>query len=928
MVLWGAVLWIAGCAIPMGDNLTINRDGNTLVTYITDYNLQSYVPIPKPGEPPVTQVSRGDLDLTVVWKDHTGLDVSSLPVFQAATVYRAEIKLTPRSGYGFNPSLPFAYHPGKISLQIDDLGEPTRTVTVTYNNSDDWDITYITDYNLQNYIPVPIADERPVRALDTREDMRVTAEWKVENPPDSAAFVPIDTADSFTFDLGAVYRADIRLVTKPGYRFSGTGNFTYTDGSQTTPVGSAADPETRGLNVTYSPTRAPRVISDFNLTTYVTKPVGGATAVGTFAAPQYTGALSWRNTVTQAALAGPFQPGTAYTAELVLTAASGYTLTGVAPNAFVHTGAETISSGAGTVTIGFPPTPNAPSPAVVYDTILTGYIPKPASRVTPVASFTGSQYTGTVVWRNTGTQAALVGQFQTGVSYTAVVTLTPIPGYAFTGIAQNVFSHAASSSVINQAGSGMVTINFPPAGAYALSAVSFGPVDAEGSALKLMKERKDDNNPVTIELPGGVEELVVPDTVSLLADHNCPVNITIDGGGRVLRIDEPGTLLAVRNGITLTLKNITLRGMAPNNKPLVLVQTGGRLILGAGAAITGNRAAARVGGVWVSGGEFTMQDGSLLRDLHGAYDANGYIASSAGGVSVGGGGKFIMNGGTIEDCSSAGNADTPGGGGVFVAGVEPGGTFTMYGGTIQNNVADNEWGGAGGVYNEGGTFTMHGGAIKNNECTNAGAGGVYGAITMKDGTIEGNQVLSSGGGGVNGYLVMYKGSIKNNVAHGSASGGGVNGSLVMYNGTIEGNRAEGAGSGGGVWVSSEAQISGGTITGNTGYGMYVSFGWKFNYPSPPEKISCNFTISGSARVDPGNKVFLAAPSMITIGGTLSADPAAVIIHETPGPVIHVLTGTEALLKQNYQRFRYDGGQIGAPYDGGDGFWYADYVDSP
>jgi hypothetical protein len=294
-------------------------------------------------------------------------------------------------------------------------------------------------------------------------------------------------------------------------------------------------------------------------------------------------------------------------------------------------------------------------------------------------------------------------------------------------------SNHAAGSVTNPPDTAAVTINFLPAKNSGQQASSFGPVDAEGSALKLLKEQRDVNNPVLIELSGG-EELVIPNTVELLRYYSGPEDITIDGGGRVLRIEEPGALLTVRKGVTLTLRNITLRGMAANNKPLAVVQSGGRLILGDGAVITGNETTANAGGVWVNGGELVMNPGAAI-----AYSSSVYIPpesmsmdlTHSGGVLVSANGSFTMNGGTIEYCSVGNtNHGTEGGGGVAVS-RNTNGIFTMNGGVIQYNDAPGYLC-TGGVLGRG---TMFGGSIINN------TGGYHnnvdlGDFTVYNGTIE------------------------------------------------------------------------------------------------------------------------------------------------------------------------------------------------
>jgi hypothetical protein len=972
-VLCSAAVLIAGCALPSSEDLIMTRDGNTGISYITDYDLQSYVPIPKTGEGPVTLVNnRGDLEVTVVWKDASGTDIADLPAFAANTVYKAAIRLTPKGGYAFNSSTPFAYPWGKITTQHDDLRDPTRIVTVTYNNSDDADITFITDYNLQSYVPIPLAGERPASA--GRADVTIGVVWEVEQPPTSAAYVPIAGADTYTFEAGAVYRAKISLTANSGYRFINTRNFEYPWGTVTTQPGADADSQARNLSaVTYMPARAAAVITDRNLTPYLPKPISGAAPVISFAGSQYTGTVVWKDAGTQTALAGPFQPGVEYTAEVTLIPALGYSFTGVGQDTFIHNGAQSLSNPAdsGAVRIDFSATVSPGTPTVVYDTILTGRIPKPVYYGTGVKSFAGSQYTGTVSWRHTVSQAVLVGSFQPGIEYTAVVTLSAAPGYTFTGVRQNAFSHGdASGTVTNPADSGAVTINFPPIVVPVYSALSFGPYGAEESALKVMLDRSGEDGSVTIELPGG-SEVVPPSGVILVADLNSPGNVTIDGHGRVLRLTSPGSFFAVGNGVTLTLKNITLEGYNANIAPLVEVLSRGRLILDEGVTLTENQTAGRIGGAWVNGGELVINDGAVIKKMK-VTTVNAFSSSSAkgGGVLIDNRGKLTMNGGIIggEDPGDGNTVSTAqdSGGGVLVLD----GSFDMYGGTIQSNKAADPWSG-GGVYNNG-AFTMYGGVIQKNTAQGTSSGGGIlnnGTFNMNSGIIQENiaAVDSSGGGVLNKgtAFTMNDGTIKKNEVQGTYSGGGVyhsSGTFIMNAGIIAGNRVLGTSenlSGGGV--KTEAQftmyggtiggenpadantassgangvhvgggftMSGGIITGNTegtnNYGVYVD-------SSRYNSNVGTFTIRGSARVAANNTVYLIKNHndrpTITIDGDLIAPLAANIEINSPMAGDKVLRALSAeLITDNLDKFKYDGQSeriVSAP--GPDaGFYYGVY----
>jgi hypothetical protein len=126
----------------------------------------------------------------------------------------------------------------------------------------------------------------------------------------------------------------------------------------------------------------------------VTAPVRGATPVSNVtAANGYTGTVTWSGSPTT------FASSTVYTATITLTAAAGYTLTGVGANSFTVVGATSVmhSADSGIVTAVFPataastPTPNA--------TPSTTPAPPPPSflkvKTSPTISLTADIYTCT-----------------------------------------------------------------------------------------------------------------------------------------------------------------------------------------------------------------------------------------------------------------------------------------------------------------------------------------------------------------------------------------------------------------------------------------------------------------------------------------------------------------------------------------------------
>jgi hypothetical protein len=186
----------------------------------------------------------------------------------------------------------------------------------------------------------------------------------------------------------------------------------------------------------------------------------------------------------------------------------------------------------------------------------------------------------------------------------------------------------------------------------------------------------------------------------------------------------PAALITVERGVTLTLRNITFKGLrkddgdtANNTASLIRVNNGGKLILEEGAVITGNTngfySGGEGGGVSVYGGTFTMSGGKISGN-----SLNG-TGSAGGGVSVSGG-TFEMSGGEIS-----GNYSHSDGGGVSVYG----GTFEMSGGKISGNSLNGTYGAGGGVYVYGSTFEMSGGEISGNSCYYVGGG-----VVVYDGT--------------------------------------------------------------------------------------------------------------------------------------------------------------------------------------------------
>jgi uncharacterized repeat protein (TIGR02543 family) len=234
-------------------------------------------------------------------------------------------------------------------------------------------------------------------------------------------------------------------------------------------------------------------------------------------------------------------------------------------------------------------------------------------------------------------------------------------------------------------------------------------------------------------------ETIAPRTL-YYASKTVSITIKGDSTNRTVSLSSNGSLFTIGSGVTLTLdNNVTLQGRSNNSNSLVLVESGGTLVMNTGSKVSDNRIDTldeTGGGVHVSAaGKFTMNGGTISGNVTTS-------ASGGGGVQVSATGKFTMNGGTIS-----GNATSSyGGGGVQVRS----GTFVMNGGTISGNATFFSFSsyGGGGVYVTGGIFTMSGGTISDNTAGRRG-GGVHvsaGTFNMAGGAISGNTAAEYGGG--------------------------------------------------------------------------------------------------------------------------------------------------------------------------------------
>jgi hypothetical protein len=484
------------------------------------------------------------------------------------------------------------------------------------------------------------------------------------------------------------------------------------------------------------------IVIDYNLGAYVPVPVAGETPVKTKTIPARTDmdiTVVWKDSAGADIINdfAVFTEGVVYQADITLTAMGGYAFDPEKPFTYregtveSQTSENNSHSSSRTITVRYKPT----QPLWPVDlTDLTPYSPAPVTGAAGIGYFTAPQDSGVVAWIVTG-GAAHTGAFEGDTAYTATVTLTPNTGYKFAPDIVFTYTGGTIGSPVIGADGVTVTIDFA---ALPLVIQSFGSASATpNSARKLMMARKDDAAitaavPLEIDLPAGSE------TVSPFSFEGTtsPAAVVINGGGRTLWLEtgSTGSIISVGEGVTLTLRNISLRGLAANTAPLVTVAQGGTLILGDGAVIRDNTSSNDGGGAAVEAGGTLILDGGTI---------TGNTAGSGGGVAVSGAGaQFTMENGTITGNFAKDGMGRVGGGGVC---VRNGGNFTMEGGTILENRAQAQGGGI--FVREAGTISISNAVIRNNTAKEGGGVAGYKAnIAMQNSCIRDN--VAQGGGGV------------------------------------------------------------------------------------------------------------------------------------------------------------------------------------
>ena len=376
-------------------------------------------------------------------------------------------------------------------------------------------------------------------------------------------------------------------------------------------------------------------------------------------------------------------------------------------------------------------------------------------------------------------------------------------------------------------------------------------------------------------------------------------------------------IFKVESGKTLTLENLTLKGGKAE---------GTQDADNYGGAIYASGATVNITNCTLKGNEAVSGGGAIYARKEG---------STASTITISGG----TIGGTGKADKNKVTSDWQFGGGIL---VETGCTLTLnkYNGQGVQIIGNEAWR-AGGVRANRSTVTMTDCTIQNNKTTgdnDSGGGGVYtfmGTLTMTGCTIAGNEAATNGGGlnvegtttnitncTFTGNTAKNGGGIYTKKEEGTPPTVTISGGTIGGTDTDKANKATGTdsdGNGGGIYVGEDCKVTlqnngstGCTITGNTaakhGGGVYVN--------------GKTFTMSGNAKIEADNDVYLKTRKTITVDGTLSNNPAARITPEEYKENVPVLRGGSGVtLKNETGKFIVPPQKVTVESEDWNVFWY-------
>jgi uncharacterized repeat protein (TIGR02543 family) len=324
----------------------------------------------------------------------------------------------------------------------------------------------------------------------------------------------------------------------------------------------------------------------------------------------------------------------------------------------------------------------------------------------------GSDTAQTVTWSVSGNTAAgtaidtggllTVAAGETASLLTVTATSTAAPSKKGTADATLVTTQGELPGLYKNAAILPVDLVIPPGSNLLAASLDYIKDNvANDDTFTILLGEDISNEPITFDrlTAGGTKQLAANNYNWTVVGAKTGVHIKLEGKDteRTISLIGTGALFTIgfKDNLTVTLgNNITLRGVAGNNEPLVSVGhdtilgatdsqvAGGKLVMTGNAKITGN-----INTVPNVGVAFPTDAGGVLITQAGIFEMQGGIITGNTGITAGGvvvgtssaASTFIMSGGSIS-----GNTGTTTGG-VYVNNF--GATFTKTGGTIYGGTA-------------------------------------------------------------------------------------------------------------------------------------------------------------------------------------------------------------------------------------------------
>jgi formylglycine-generating enzyme required for sulfatase activity len=268
--------------------------------------------------PDTDTIDTAQYTATIIWNpNHT--------TFQSDTVYTASLTLTPKKGYTLTGVAANSFIvDGASSVNH---GAGFGSVTVTFPSTSANTITQLAIPG----VTAPTVGATPVTATINTDQYSATISWSPNHT---------------VFANSTIYTATLNISPKGDYSLSGLAANSFTVAGASVSHGANS-----GTVVASFPSTPATTISLLAIPGIAAPATGATPTTNTIDTAQYTATISWNPNHAV------FVNSTVYTANLNLTAKTGYTLNGVAANSFTIAGA-TVShaAGSGSISAAFPAT--------------------------------------------------------------------------------------------------------------------------------------------------------------------------------------------------------------------------------------------------------------------------------------------------------------------------------------------------------------------------------------------------------------------------------------------------------------------------------------------------------------------------------------------------------------------------------------------